>query len=595
MSETELVSFRALQLANEHRNAYGLRYNDYHRYRNHCGNKTHRLRSTLKMTHGKGRDFKKLPPIMLESIKPGHLQLLLFESERAWAYSQELYTSSLQHANKESTAKLRHSATVQRFSAESMVEVTAYTLILSGRFLRFRDEYEDSLDQLCVAREILDCLAECAESSKDQALATLFYDEISPEIRYCAHQLGHANAYDVGRIVSEVSPKRRTTLVENYEQLIHRLKKGGQGDDKVKGRSRLQELMWEGQAVPVRNPELVDILLDVQKAETQLKTSDGTSKLETGIITSREKGRKRQHKSRKGVAAFDAILAALSDAEEATRKLVDSQRTTSGSVKSGTGTRDIHFLHAYIVYQLLSRRVERDLTLISALITSSRGQRKQLEGANEKCSECTERTDARVNPALVKLLDAVLQSLTHMRSLSIVDENPSLANAVETRLEFTKSRRQYAQALSLLQRASVYIKETLTLLSDDTINAAQPLFYYISSDIVSELGRSLQADETRLKRDWFSFNGGSAKAEKDISKKPLFFDIALNYVQLDMDILQERAGIKTSTVTPKEPLETRAVPATKAMEDIDRASTPEPSVPRGGGLSTLLGGWWGRK
>lgn len=40
-------------------------------YRNHCANKTHRLRSTLKMTHGKGRDFKKLPPLTLQNIKDG--------------------------------------------------------------------------------------------------------------------------------------------------------------------------------------------------------------------------------------------------------------------------------------------------------------------------------------------------------------------------------------------------------------------------------------------------------------------------------------------------------------------------------------------
>ncbi len=61
----------ALQLVNEQRNAYGLRYNDYERYRKHCANRTHRLRSSLKMTHGKGREFKKLPPVKLETVKDG--------------------------------------------------------------------------------------------------------------------------------------------------------------------------------------------------------------------------------------------------------------------------------------------------------------------------------------------------------------------------------------------------------------------------------------------------------------------------------------------------------------------------------------------
>lgn len=39
--------------------------------RKHCGNRTHRLRSSLKMTHGKGREFKKLPPLKPDVLKDG--------------------------------------------------------------------------------------------------------------------------------------------------------------------------------------------------------------------------------------------------------------------------------------------------------------------------------------------------------------------------------------------------------------------------------------------------------------------------------------------------------------------------------------------
>lgn len=61
----------ALQLANKQRSSNGLRYNDFTRYRKHCANRTHRLRSTLKLTHGKGREFKKLPSLKTDSIKDG--------------------------------------------------------------------------------------------------------------------------------------------------------------------------------------------------------------------------------------------------------------------------------------------------------------------------------------------------------------------------------------------------------------------------------------------------------------------------------------------------------------------------------------------
>lgn len=52
-----------------------------------------------------------------------------------------------------------------------------------------------------------------------------------------------------------------------------------------------------------------------------------------------------------------------------------------------------------------------------------------------------EQTDARLFPAVVKLLDTILQSLTQMRALSIVDDSPDLASAVEARTAFTKGKR----------------------------------------------------------------------------------------------------------------------------------------------------------
>jgi signal recognition particle subunit SRP68 len=83
-------------------------------------------------------------------------------------------------------------------------------------------------------------------------------------------------------------------------------------------------------------------------------------------------------------------------------------------------------VHAYIVYQLLARRIQRDLLLFSALIASSPSSSSD---------------GGRLYPAIVKLLDSVLQSLEQMRALSVVDDSPDIASAVDTRLYFTKARR----------------------------------------------------------------------------------------------------------------------------------------------------------
>ena len=158
-----------------------------------------------------------------------------------------------------------------RLSAEDLLQITVYTLILNGRFLRHRYDFEDALIQLSVSRNLLDELAAKAVTSRDQALAITFADEIGPEIRHCAHELRRDKAYDVDAIVNDVAPKHRGTIVEGCNGVISSLAREVVGSTHER---KLDALMWEDEPVPVRNPELVDALLKVQDAERRLKEAE---------------------------------------------------------------------------------------------------------------------------------------------------------------------------------------------------------------------------------------------------------------------------------------------------------------------------------
>ncbi|KAA1468438.1 hypothetical protein DENSPDRAFT_833726 [Dentipellis sp. KUC8613] len=605
------------------------------------------------MTHGKGREFKKLPVVPTDKLQDGHLQLLLFEAERAWAHSQELLALASLPENSDKAAAVRHNATGRfrravhwatqllsqcqtlhagsRLTAESLLEITVYTLILNGRFLRYRDEFEDGLIQLSIARSLLDELADSATTSRDQALATYFGDDIGAEIRYCAHELGREKAYDINGIVAEISAQHKAQIVEGVDNLVVKIRTEGQAAAQGQAKKKLGTLLWEGKPVPIRNPELVDVLLKVQEGEAKLKQENSADPQASNKGVSEQKGKKAQkgNKSKRGVAAYDGILLALSDAEDVARKLVEAQQaggSTSGSSQAG-GARDIHFVHAYIVYQLLSRRIQRDLLLVSTLLSSHRAQAVRQDHAQKSkpgsSKSQKEQVDARLFPALVKLLDTTLQSLNQMRTLPIVEESPDLSSAVEARVAFTNARRclylsrcyapvkKFAEALTLVQRALLHLRETRSVLSTidtDPITTADPAFYPLQNADADELEGELNADALRLKQDWFAYNGGAVRADNAGYKKPLFFDIALNYVQLDMDRLLERAGKSKPVIAAPAPV--RAAPAQAASaapapekkllararaEEIQRAPTPEPTAPARGGLSSLLGGWWGRQ
>jgi len=200
--------------------------------------------------------------------------------------------------------------------------------VLNGRFLRYRDEFEDALIQLSVARNILDELASRATTSRDQALATYFADEIGPEIRYCAHELGHAKAYDVEGIVTDVSKQHRNQIVEGFDALLERLRTEGQSAAKDQAKRKLGVLLWEGEHVPVRNPELVDVLLRVQEGEAKLKEGAVEAPVRPKADDQKKRRKVKGSKSKRGVAAYDGILLALSDAEDVARRLVEAQKVS---------------------------------------------------------------------------------------------------------------------------------------------------------------------------------------------------------------------------------------------------------------------------
>jgi signal recognition particle subunit SRP68 len=165
--------------------------------------------------------------------------------------------------------------------------------------------------------------------------------------------------------------------------------------------------------------------------------------------------------------------------------------------------------------------------------------------------------------------------------------------------------KKYAEALALIQHASIHLREArsdISLADPESRGTGNMPYFPLSASDLDQLEGDLSSYGLNLKRDWFAYNGGSADPDNKSYKKPLFFNIALNYAQLDMDRLQERAGRKrvesvpavnpSGDSAPDVPSEKKQM--SKAKVEEVRAVTPEPPAPVRGGLSSLLGGWWGR-
>ena len=158
--------------------------------------------------------------------------------------------------------------------------------------------------------------------------------------------------------------------------------------------------------------------------------------------------------------------------------------------------------------------------------------------------------------------------------------------------------KSYAEALTLIQHANVHLREARATMYDGHDDPHDHDYYPLAKLDVDALDGTLGADGLQLKKDWFAHSGGGGGGDgNEAFTKPLFFDIALNYVQVDVDRLRERAGMERAprglSELPASGVERKA----KVEREREGRTDSEPqttTVFGRGGLSGLLGGWWGR-
>lgn len=416
------IALPLLQLISEARNEHGMRQQDFARYRRYCASKVHRLRELLSLTHadgahkkeakkpksaknargkkpkkaqqaaaqsanakGHGNVFtaKKLDIAQVNDARPAHL--LLFEAERAWAYSQELRSEAFEddanpQLRKRGISRLRRAeqwstslhqlvqALSGRFGVYARAETAAYLLMIKATTAFDRSQWEKALQTLSVSRILLNAIATNSPTSRAEALANSFVDAGEAQMRYSAYQLGNSEQ-DMDKIAATTaSPELCQQLLPEYNQLLE-----GLASAKAEAGSEQKQtlsLSWHGHQVPIRNPELLDSIVAAQAEEAALRESvlvegndqDAGSGPTTSHKTSKSAADKKdgkrvrlshaQRKAKKREIAqgessrdgthmaststvrlgkagrteldpFDRALGAFTDAEDVARKLVD--------------------------------------------------------------------------------------------------------------------------------------------------------------------------------------------------------------------------------------------------------------------------------
>ncbi|GAA6024403.1 hypothetical protein JCM11491_003540 [Sporobolomyces phaffii] len=565
------LDFPLFKLVSTARSTYGLRHQDYARYKSHCTAKVHHLRKAtgLSQTAGRSKKYqrKDLAPDKVTSDKS--LQVLLFDSERCWAQSQLLKSQlddpsaapSTKHhlakrLSKASTRSLdlvelsQHALVAPRLSATDLAQIQAYHHVFAGTLAFERGHHARGVETLSVAYRLLEVLAESAGSATDEALFNEAIDDVEPMLRFCAYKSGRDTSKGVGVVATEVATEEKlAAAVVGWADLEKRLREEGS-----KGAKEQVEIRWRGEIVPVRNVELVDAAVKVRRVLESLER-DGSGSKATG---KKKADGKQEVLGARRMGTYDKALLTLGDAEQVASALVEDNKialSKGQSARFEASSRPLLLFHSYVQYNLLSVRAKRDLLVIASATSKLAAREAKVVETESTYVARTETRNPQVAqdkikrlrkkayPGLVKVYDTVLLSLESMRDMEAVAQDDELATKVEARIEFVRAQRSvyvsrayaladdFSSALALNSRAKLYSRQsrsTALSLSPDLDfgpdaegdeESRELDFVYdllpLDQNAYDAIDRQLEGDYDRLGKEWFEATGGDVEDRGD--------------------------------------------------------------------------------
>ncbi|XP_069553263.1 signal recognition particle subunit SRP68 [Brachyistius frenatus] len=553
------LGLEILQIIKESQQQHGLRHGDYQRYRGYCSRRLRRLRKTLGFKMGNRHKFvgKKVTVEMLSDNR--YLLLVLMEAERAWSYAMQLK----QEANTEPRkrfhlmARLRkaakHSEKLEklcessRVDAKTKLEAQAYTAYLTGMVEFELQEWKLAMEAFNKCKTIYEKLA----SAFTEELAVLYrqrVDEISPNIRYCAYNIGDQNA------INDLMQMRLTggvggMMAEKLETLITQAR--------TKKAATMSEVEWRGRTVPVK----------IDKARIFLL---GLADNEAAIAQAANEETK-EH-------LYETLLAECRDTIQAVREELKSEAKQRERVSDNDSGKvsNLQFLHSYLTYIKLCTLVKRNESMAHTL------------QAKLKEPEADENKRGPRPQDLIRLYDIILQSLAELSTLQGLEDDHTFQKEVSLKTLVYKAYRcffiaqsyvlvkKWSEALVLYERVLKYAKEVQSkakslnnILKD--LPDVQELIAEVNAEKYSlQAAAILDTDETAEvpsqqqvkdntplcdRLEVFRLDPALVGKQPNLVQfppdfqpipcKPLFFDLALNHVAfppLDDKVEQKGKG-----------------------------------------------------
>jgi signal recognition particle subunit SRP68 len=565
-----IFTLEVLKITKESQQQHGLRHLDYQRYRTYCTRRIRRLRKTLHFVCGNMRRYQKREITMDDVNDSKFLLIPLFQSERAWAYAMQLKQEATTDARKKFRLinRLRKSVKFAKefeklsesvkCDARTKLEAQGYANLVNGQLHFESQKWNESLDFFNISKKIYENLSATLKGDDAQAFYLQKVEEINPNIRYCNYILGDETAKS-DLMSMKLKSGTGSELAEKIDELIHQTKQ-----EKV---TTFSEIEWRNKiTLQIKNDKIRSFLVSIQEYDKQIQATKSFDE-KTTLYESILKESVDIIQIVRDELKLDPIFQALQRGQ---------------ALKAEEKPSNTLLLFSYLTWTRINKTIDRNLLMVD--LYKSALTRQQTNNLAEVGEEDAKLKNVK-HQDIVRLYDIIIQN--HKDLSNLVGLGTDAAYQADNELQvlyfkafrsfyiclFYLANKKYSEAVGFCFKCENYNKQVASSLEKLSKNSEllskKSIYVNDLRALEKELNElkykiqtaSLLKDESETTKD--SKDGLKDKLEKiplterldiyfednnllsttpniiklplsyeSIPCKPLFFDLALNHVEL---------------------------------------------------------------
>ncbi|KAN0040038.1 hypothetical protein ACTA71_011922 [Dictyostelium dimigraforme] len=433
---------------------FGLRLQDYKKYRQYCSKRIQRLRSQLRKQYGKKNYVNKIV-IGEETEKQindaRYLQIALLKSERAWSYAMDLKAQFEKdndsrigfHMNRRFGKASRNSTQLYEIcklvaDQYTIIEAHAYSSWMASSLSLVKLDFKKALEEINISKTIYEKLSEQGDHSQKE-LYQKRIEETEPIIRFCLYNLKN----EKNTTSNPISKSTLTIIEQSLEELNNQEKKSAT----TTTTTTTQVIQWQSKSIKV--DEKLDEKLKTFnefKKENENKLPKNSSTLDTTSNISPI------------FNVYDKLVYNLINCETIVKNDLSNLvrvNLKNKTVKSEIEEQSTKILLAYIMYHKMKYLYERNSILISMMQKVLDGEKVDESAIKKKVKKVTWND-------LVRLSSIQVKVYTTMSESRDTDSNKEIARDQDAQLILLKSIRLYYIAVCLAKSSK--FSETMAVL-----------------------------------------------------------------------------------------------------------------------------------